>query len=95
MKLAAAILIDGVIDASWLFIVAVGLTLVLGVPNILNFAHGGWYYGGDIGPPFFGYLLMLGAAMVLPPCTSSRVGGSLRWIPVSHYGSAIGRTICR
>ena len=107
MKLAAAILIDGVIDASWLFIVAVGLTLVFGVPNILNFAHGsqfavgayaaasavGWYYGGDIGPPFFGYLLMLGAAMVLPPCTSSRFGGSL--IPVSHYGSAIGRTICR
>jgi len=118
VKLAAAILIDGVIDASWLFVVAVGLTLVFGVPNILNFAHGSqfavgayaaasavgwyyggdtgpWYYGGDIGPPFFGYLLMLGAAMVLPPCTSSRVGGSLRWIPVSHYGSAIGRTICR
>ena len=62
MKLAAAILIDGVIDASWLFIVAVGLTLVFGVPNILNLAHGsqfavgayatasavGWYYGGDV-----------------------------------------------
>ena len=41
---------------------AVGLTLVFGVPNILNFAHGsqfavgayaaasavGWYYGGDV-----------------------------------------------
>jgi hypothetical protein len=36
VKLAAAILIDGVIDASWLFIVAVGLTLVFGVLNILN-----------------------------------------------------------
>ena len=62
MKLAAAILIDGVIDASWLFIVAVGLTLVFGVPNILNFAHGsqfavgayaaasavGWYYDCDV-----------------------------------------------
>jgi len=87
VKLAAAILIDGVIDASWLFIVA---ALVFGVLNILNFAHPfavgayaaasavGWYYGGDIGPPFFGYLLMLGAAMVLPPCTSSRFGGNLR-----------------
>src|SRR6516165_7140458 len=77
VKLAAAILIDGVIDASWLFIVAVGLTLVFGVLNILNFAHGslfavgayaaasavGWYYGGDLGPPFLGYLLMLGAAL--------------------------------
>ena len=79
MKLAAAILIDGVIDASWLFIVAVGLTLVFGVLNILNFAHGslfavgayaaasavGWYYGGDLGPPFLGYLLMLGAALAV------------------------------
>ena len=79
MKLAAAILIDGVIDASWLFIVAVGLTLVFGVLNILNFAHGslfavgayaaasavGWYYGGDLGPPFLGYLLMLGSALAV------------------------------
>ena len=79
MKLAAAILIDGVIDASWLFIVAVGLTLVFGVLNILNFAHGslfavgayaaasavGWYYGGDLGPAFLGYLLMLGSALAV------------------------------
>ena len=36
MKLAAAILIDGVIDASWLFIVAVGLTLVFGVLTTEN-----------------------------------------------------------
>ena len=34
MNLAAAILVDGLIDASWLFIVAVGLTLVFGVLNI-------------------------------------------------------------
>ena len=60
MNIAAAIFVDGLIDASWLFIVAVGLTLVFGVLNILNFAHGslfavgaytaasavGWYYGG-------------------------------------------------
>ncbi len=57
----AAILIVGVIDASWLFIVA---GLVFGVPNVLNLAHGsqfadavasvvGWYYGGDIGLDIF------------------------------------------
>ena len=78
MELAATIAIDGLIDASWLFIVAVGLTLVFGVLNILNIAHGnlyaigaytaatavGWYYAGS-GPPLLGYLVMLGAALVV------------------------------
>jgi branched-chain amino acid transport system permease protein len=43
VNLAAAILVDGLIDASWLFIVVVGLTLVFGVVNIVNFAHGSLY----------------------------------------------------
>ncbi|HLJ64908.1 MAG TPA: branched-chain amino acid ABC transporter permease [Stellaceae bacterium] len=78
MEVAAAILIDGLIDASWLFIVAVGLTLVFGVLNILNIAHGnlyaigastaasavGWYYSGT-GAPMLGYLVMLGAALAV------------------------------
>ncbi len=42
----AAILIDGVIYASWLFIVAAGLTLVYGVMRILNLAHGSLYAVG-------------------------------------------------
>ena len=46
MKFLQTILIDGVIDASWLFIVAVGLTLVFGVLNILNFAHGSLFAVG-------------------------------------------------
>jgi len=37
------ILIDGLTYASWLFIVAVGLTLVFGVLKILNIAHGSFY----------------------------------------------------
>ena len=79
MNIAAAIFVDGLIDASWLFIVAVGLTLVFGVLNILNFAHGslfavgaytaasavGWYYGGNFGPAFLGYFVMLGAALLV------------------------------
>ena len=38
-----AILIDGVVYAAWLFIVALGLTLVFGVMKILNVAHGAFY----------------------------------------------------
>jgi branched-chain amino acid transport system permease protein len=37
------ILVDGVTYASWLFIVALGLTLVFGVLKILNMAHGSFY----------------------------------------------------
>ena len=37
------IILDGAIYASWLFIVALGLTFVFGVLKILNIAHGGIY----------------------------------------------------
>lgn len=43
MNLFLTIVLDGLIYASWLFIVALGLTLVFGVLRILNFAHGGLY----------------------------------------------------
>jgi branched-chain amino acid transport system permease protein len=43
MLIAAAILVDGLIYASWLFIVAVGLTLIFGVMKVLNVAHGSFY----------------------------------------------------
>ncbi len=43
MELVTTIFIDGMIDASWIFIVAVGLTLIFGVLNILNLAHGNFY----------------------------------------------------
>ena len=38
-----AILIDGVVYASWLFVIGIGLTLIYGVMNILNVAHGSLY----------------------------------------------------
>jgi len=38
-----AVLADGVIYASWLFIIAAGLTIVYGVMRILNMAHGSLY----------------------------------------------------
>ena len=40
------ILIDGITYASWLFIVALGLTLVFGILKILNIAHGSFYAVG-------------------------------------------------
>ena len=51
------IILDGLIYASWLFIVALGLTLVFGVLRILNFAHGGLYalgaYAAAVSVAFF------------------------------------------
>jgi len=78
VDLLITIAIDGLIDASWLFIVAVGLTLVLGVLNILNIAHGnlyaigayaaasavGWYATGA-GPVVAMFGVMLLAAMAV------------------------------
>ena len=46
MTLLTTILIDGITYASWLFIVALGLTLVFGVLKILNMAHGSFYAVG-------------------------------------------------
>jgi len=43
MNLVLTIIVDGLIEASWLFIVALGLTLVFGVLKILNIAHGSFY----------------------------------------------------
>ncbi|MFT6916319.1 MAG: branched-chain amino acid transport system permease protein [Motiliproteus sp.] len=76
MKLVIAMLMDGVIYASWLFIIAAGLTLIYGVMRILNMAHGSFYaigaYAGAslVGvylaggyPPWGAYLVLLGAAI--------------------------------
>ncbi len=80
MELAATILVDGLIYAGWLFIVSVGLTLIFGVLNILNIAHGslyaigayasaslvGFYFanGGDAFPYGSYLMLILAAALV-------------------------------
>ena len=57
MSIVWTIILDGLIYASWLFIVALGLTLVFGVLRILNFAHGGLYalgaYAAAVSVAFF------------------------------------------
>ena len=60
MSLFATILIDGITYASWLFIVALGLTLVFGVLKILNIAHGSFYaVGAYAGASLVAWLLSM------------------------------------
>ena len=67
MTTLLTILVDGVTYASWLFIVALGLTLVFGVLKILNIAHGSFYaVGAYAAASFVGWF----AAAGFPPWTS-------------------------
>jgi branched-chain amino acid transport system permease protein len=75
---AFAILTDGLVYAAYLFLVAVGLTLIFGVMKILNVAHGSFYTFGAYGaatavgiyfdrglPEAGGFLLMVLSAMAI------------------------------
>ena len=63
MNTAITILADGVAYASWLFIVALGLTLVFGVLKILNVAHGSFYaVGAYAAATFVAWFAALGFA---------------------------------
>jgi branched-chain amino acid transport system permease protein len=63
MNTVVTILIDGLTYASWLFIVALGLTLVFGVLKILNIAHGSFYaLGAYAAASFVGWAAALGLA---------------------------------
>lgn len=78
MRTLTAILVDGTVYFSWLFIVSMGLTLIYGVMKILNIAHGslyalgayaaasliGAYFAGGY-PPYASYALLLLAALVV------------------------------
>jgi len=61
-----AVLVDGIIYSSWLFIAAVGLTLIYGVMKIVNVAHGSFYaLGAYVGASFAGAWLAHGLAPML------------------------------
>jgi branched-chain amino acid transport system permease protein len=63
MSQLPAVIIDGILYASWMFIIAVGLTLIYGVMKILNVAHGSLYaLGAYTGSTFAGYWLSQGHA---------------------------------
>jgi branched-chain amino acid transport system permease protein len=78
MQKLFAILIDGTIYFSWLFMVSIGLTLIYGVMKILNIAHGSFYALGAytaasaVGAYFAGnypaagsFLLLIAAGVVV------------------------------
>ena len=56
MQFLITVLLDGLIYASYLFIVSLGLTITFGVMKILNVAHGGFFawgaYLASISRPF-------------------------------------------
>jgi len=75
---ALAILTDGLVYAAYLFLVAVGLTLIFGVMKILNVTHGSFYAFGAYGaatavgiyfdrglPEAGGFLFMIALAMAI------------------------------
>jgi branched-chain amino acid transport system permease protein len=75
---ALAIFTDGLVYAAYLFVVAIGLTLIFGVMKILNVAHGSFYAFGAYGaatavglyfdkgwPVAGGFLFMVLAAMLI------------------------------
>lgn len=76
MELIAIILLDGLVFASWLFLVSAGITFIFGVLRILNVAHGSLYaFGAYVGaylallfddyPAWLSFpILLLGAVIV-------------------------------
>ena len=46
MQFLTTVLLDGLVYASYLFIVSLGLTITFGVMKILNVAHGSFYAWG-------------------------------------------------
>ena len=78
MQSLVAVALDGLLYSSWLFVVAVGLTLIYGVMKILNIAHGSlyalgaymgaWAVGEWFARDFFpagAYLLLLASALAV------------------------------
>jgi len=78
MERLVYIAVDGVIFASWLFLVSLGLTFIYGVLRVLNVAHGslyalGAYMGSSLVllflragyPTALSYLVLLGAALLI------------------------------
>ena len=73
-----SVLVDGVIYSAWLFIAAVGLTLIYGVMKIVNVTHGSFYALGAYAaasltglwlargyPPEWSYAVLLASALAV------------------------------
>jgi branched-chain amino acid transport system permease protein len=83
MNLFLTIILDGFIEASWLFIVALGLTLVFGVLKILNIAHGSFYALGA-------YLAATAVTFVAERGLSPVIGFVVMLVAVAVIAALIG-----
>src|SRR5438105_5826133 len=83
MNFFLTIILDGLIQASWLFIVALGLTLVFGVLKILNIAHGSFYALGA-------YIAATAVTTVAAQRLSPSVGFVAMLVAVAMIASAVG-----
>jgi branched-chain amino acid transport system permease protein len=89
VSLLATILIDGITYASWLFIVALGLTLVFGVLKILNIAHGSFYaVGAYAGASLVTWLLAMkvSPALTIVALVMAAVGVAALLAPLVERG---------
>ena len=72
------VIVDGIIYSSWLFVAAIGLTLIYGVMKIVNLTHGSFYALGAYAaasftgawiargyPPMLSYAVLLGSAVIV------------------------------
>ncbi len=73
-----AVIVDGIFYAAWLFVAAVGMTLIYGVMKIVNLTHGSFYALGAYAaasltgawlakgyPPMLSYGVLLGSAVLV------------------------------
>ena len=78
MEEILAVIIDGIIYSAWLFVAALGLTLIYGVMKIVNLTHGSFYALGAYAgasftgawlakgyPPMLSYGVLLVSAMIV------------------------------
>jgi branched-chain amino acid transport system permease protein len=73
-----AVIADGIIYSAWLFVAAIGLTLIYGVMKIVNLTHGSFYALGAYAgasftgawlargyPPMLSYAVLLASAVIV------------------------------
>ena len=73
-----AVIADGIIYSAWLFVAAIGLTLIYGVMKIVNITHGSFYALGAYAaasftgawlargyPPMLSYAVLLASAVII------------------------------
>ena len=78
MEEILTVIVDGIIYSSWLFVAAIGLTLIYGVMKIVNLTHGSFYALGAYAaasftgawiargyPPMLSYVVLLASAAII------------------------------